>query len=204
MYERIASEVALDDGTSVLDVGLTPDTSLADSNFFEQHHRSPHQIVGVSPEPIAGLRPLFPEVTLVQASGTRLPIRAGAFDVCVSFAVIEHVGDRTRQHELMHEMLRVSDVAVITTPNRWFPIELHTFLPFVHWLPRPAHRWVLRRIGLGFWSEESNLHLLSRSELEALIPPGYVSTFLPFRLFGLTSNLVAVVRADRGGLRPAS
>jgi hypothetical protein len=23
----------------------------------------------------------------------------------------------------------------VTTPNRWFPLEVHTLLPFVHWLP---------------------------------------------------------------------
>jgi hypothetical protein len=27
----------------------------------------------------------------------------------------------------------------VTTPNRWFPLEVHTLLPLVHWLP-PAAR----------------------------------------------------------------
>ena len=26
----------------------------------------------------------------------------------------------------------------VTTPNRWFPLEVHTLLPFVHWLPGRA------------------------------------------------------------------
>jgi hypothetical protein len=26
----------------------------------------------------------------------------------------------------------------VTTPNRWFPLEVHTLLPFVHWLPAEA------------------------------------------------------------------
>ena len=35
----------------------------------------------------------------------------------------------------------------ITTPNRRFPVEVHTRLPFVHWLPdRTAHR-VYRAVG---------------------------------------------------------
>ncbi len=27
----------------------------------------------------------------------------------------------------------------VTTPNRWFPIEFHTVLPLVHWLPKRQH-----------------------------------------------------------------
>ena len=35
----------------------------------------------------------------------------------------------------MSEALRVAPRAFVTTPNRWFPIEVHTRLPLVHWLP---------------------------------------------------------------------
>ena len=45
--------------------------------------------------------------------------------------------------------LPASRAALFTTPNRWFPVELHTFLPVVHWLPKPAFRRVLRTLGYG-------------------------------------------------------
>jgi len=39
------------------------------------------------------------------------------------------------------EALRVAPRVFVTTPNRWFPIELHTRAPLVHWLPdAAAHR----------------------------------------------------------------
>ncbi len=64
-----------------------------------------------------------------------------SFDVVFSNAVIEHVGDRERQEALVREALRVGRRVFVTTPNRWFPIEVHTRLPFVHWLPDElAHR----------------------------------------------------------------
>ena len=194
MYTCIAAEISLDANTTVLDVGLTPDTSLPDSNFFERNHPHGECIVGLSPEPIATLANVFPNVRLVQASGTELPLRSGAVDVAVSFAVIEHVGTRERQRQLVSEMLRVADAAVITTPNRWFPVELHTFLPLLHWLPRPAHRTVLRRLGKTFWAQEANLHLISRTELADLVPADCHGTLLPFRLLGMRSNLVMVIR----------
>jgi hypothetical protein len=50
----------------------------------------------------------------------------------------------------------------VTTPNRWFPLEVHTLLPFVHWLP-PGPR---RRL-LPF---DEVLDPLSRKELAALFP----------------------------------
>ncbi len=199
MYACIASEIALDASTTVLDVGLTPDTSLPDSNFFERHHPHGERIIGLSPEPIATLARVFPTVKLVQASGTELPVRSGAVDVAVSFAVIEHVGTRDRQRQLVSEMLRVADAAVITTPNRWFPVELHTFLPLLHWLPRSAHRTVLRRLGMTFWAQEANLHLLSRTELADLVPADCRGTLLPFRLLGMRSNLVMVIRRKSAG-----
>jgi hypothetical protein len=36
----------------------------------------------------------------------------------------------------VHELCRVSQRVFVTTPNRWFPLEVHTLLPVVHWLPR--------------------------------------------------------------------
>ena len=49
--------------------------------------------------------------------------------------MIEHVGGRDRQRQLVSEAIRVGRRVFITTPNRRFPIEVHTRLPLVHWLP---------------------------------------------------------------------
>ena len=55
-----------------------------------------------------------------------------------SNAVIEHVGGRAEQRRFVDESLRVAPRAFVTTPNRWFPVEVHTRLPLVHWLPDAA------------------------------------------------------------------
>ena len=58
---------------------------------------------------------------------------------------------------------------VIITPNRFHPIDFHTQIPFIHWLPKNIHRKILSLIGLKFYSKEENLNLLSQTDLKNLL-----------------------------------
>jgi SAM-dependent methyltransferase len=69
----------------------------------------------------------------VRADGRRLPFADNSFDVVFSNAVIEHVGSFEDQLRFVNEHKRVGRHWVITTPNRWFPIESHTNVLFRHW-----------------------------------------------------------------------
>ena len=71
----------------------------------------------------------------------------------------------------------------LTTPNRWFPIEVHTRLPLVHWLPNAgsAPRLRPRRQAAG----RSENRLLGRGDLRALFPG-------PVRIVNLGLTLVAI------------
>ena len=62
----------------------------------------------------------------VVADGRGLPFVDDAFDLVVSNAVIEHVGDEPDQQAFVAEHVRVGRHWAMTTPNRWFPIEAHT------------------------------------------------------------------------------
>ena len=73
-----------------------------------------------------------------------MPFADGEFDIVFSNAVIEHVGGREQQRRFVEESLRVARRAFVTTPNRWFPVEVHTRLPLVHWLPGPGRAPRLR------------------------------------------------------------
>jgi len=135
--------------TTVVDVGVDEvgfgegggQLGCATHNFFEALYPWPSQITAVGVGEGAGFRGANPAIAYVQADGTALPFDDGAFDVYFSNAVIEHVGDAERQRAFVTEALRVSRRVFLTTPNRWFPIEVHTRLPLVHWLPDgAAHR----------------------------------------------------------------
>lgn len=175
----------------VLDVGVTPDISQEDSNFFERWYPYTAQITATSIEDASLLEKQFPGLVFVHSDGRRLPFDDNEFDIAFSSAVIEHAGTRDEQRQFLSELLRVSKRFFITTPNRWFPLELHTFLPFAHWLPQQQHQRLLRRIGQEQWASTDTLNLLDESSLRSLFPPEVAPECSAVRTFGLRSNLVA-------------
>jgi hypothetical protein len=75
------------------------------------------------------------------ADGRDMPFPDGYVDFSLSNAIIEHVGDEADQRRFVAEQGRVARCWVITTPNRWFPIESHTSAVLRHWSPA----WRARR-----------------------------------------------------------
>jgi SAM-dependent methyltransferase len=191
MFDEFVARVGLRPDDRVVDIGVTPDTSLRDSNAFVKFFPRKDHLTVTTVEDASNLEQVFPGVHFVQTEGVALPFGDGEFDVAHSSAVLEHVGDRDRQRAFVHEVCRVSHRFFLSTPNRWFPLELHTFLPVVHWLPQPTHQAVLRSCGLGFWAETDNLNLLGAHDLLALFPPSATVHLHRHRLLGWTSNLVA-------------
>ncbi len=191
MFAVFRSLVPFDADTTVVDVGVTPDEDLADSNLFEARYPYPRRVTATSVEDASLLEARYPGMRFVRTEGDTLPFPDRHFDVAVSWAVLEHVGDRDRQRRFVAELTRVSRRFFLTTPNRWFPLELHTFLPLLHWLPRATHQRALRALGKDFWASTDNLNLLSADELQALFPPGVEVTVARHRTLGLTSNLLA-------------
>ncbi len=161
--------------TTVLDVGVD-EVSLGDPggesgctthNYLEDVYRWPERITALGLHDGTRFRERFPRIAYVQGDGCALPFSDGAFDIVHSNAVIEHVGGRDRQAAFVREALRVGRRVFLTTPNRWFPIEVHTRLPLVHWLPAPlaARAYDLARVS---WAKENRL--LGPAELRGLFP----------------------------------
>ncbi len=155
----------------VIDVGVT-DSGFAEGrdvasthNFFEALYPWPAQITAVSTQYLDRFQAAFPAVHCVRADGRDLPFNDDEFDIGFSNAVVEHVIGRDEQRRFVHELCRVSKRVFVTTPNRRFPIEVHTLLPVVHWLPRlpreRVYRALRRDAGLG-------VELLTARSLRAL------------------------------------
>jgi SAM-dependent methyltransferase len=174
--------------TTVLDVGADElgfgeADGCGTMNFFEELYPWPERITALGLHDGSGFRERYPRIPYVQGDACALPFADGAFDVVFSNAVIEHVGGRRRQRELVSEALRVGRSVFLTTPNRRFPVEVHTRLPLVHWLPDAMSHPIYRALGKGFATE---LDLLTASSLRSLFP-GRV------RIVSLGLTLVAVV-----------
>jgi ubiquinone/menaquinone biosynthesis C-methylase UbiE len=195
MFERFMAEVAPAPSETVLDIGVTSDQTYVFSNYFEAMYPWKDRITATGLDDARFLETQHPGVKFRFADVLDLPFSDKNFDIVHAAAVIEHVGSYERQARMVAECLRVARRAVyLTTPNRWFPIEFHTQLPLVHWLPTPISRAVMRNTGYGFFANEENLNLMSRSRLARIMAahPAWRFHFVPTRLFGWTSNLVLI------------
>ena len=82
---------------------------------------------------------------------------------------------------------------IISTPNRFYPIDFHTKLPLIHWLPKPLHRKILNFLGLYFYEKEENLNLLGKSDLKNLLNFKNISYEIAFiKLFFFKSNFIII------------
>lgn len=103
------------------------------------------------------------------ADARDMPFEDDYVDFALANAIIEHVGQESEQRKMVEEMTRVARTWVITTPNKWFPIESHTSAVFLHWLPS----WRRRH-------EEDFTRLLSRRQFRELLPPGATLSGAPW------------------------
>lgn len=204
MFEVYCKHFPPAEKEAVLDVGVTCDQTYVASNYFEAWYPHKHRVTAVGMDDARFLETLYPGMTFVQADGRKLPFDDGSFDIVHSSAVIEHVGSDEEQRLFVTELLRVARRGVfITTPNRWYPIEFHTILPLIHWLPKPVFRKLVTMVRGEFFAREENLNLLGPTDLLGCVPSQYRhnTRLLRHHLLGWPSNLMLVVRKGDEGRR---
>ena len=199
MFGRFLETLSPAPDMDILDVGVTDDRLHDHSNYFEAWYPHKSHITASGLEDASFLEERYPGVRFVQADARKLPFADNSYDFVHSSAVIEHVGSHRNQATFLGELWRVARRGIfVTTPNRWFPIEFHTVLPLVHYLPPAIFRAVLRGIGRDFFSDEANLNLMSRSALADAAQSGGIANFRieSVMLLGWASNLLLIARKD--------
>ena len=192
MFDRFMTIMRPGRECTILDLGVTEDTVHAESNYFEQWYPYKDRIVCAGVEDASHLQRHYPGVVFHPiVAHEALPFADAQFDIVFSNAVVEHAGSRRQQRFFVDEALRVAKRFFITTPNRWFPVEMHTALPLLHYLPAPIHRRLLSAMGMEYWASEANLNLLDAASLRALFAKEHDVTIAAARLGGLASNLIA-------------
>jgi ubiquinone/menaquinone biosynthesis C-methylase UbiE len=181
---------------SLLDVGGGSGALL---DQFDQLYRcfDEVQVVNLRTQTFSKLSSLH--IRFVQADGCALPYPDQTFDWVFSNAVIEHVGTRHRQSQFASEIRRVARKGYfIATPNRHFPIDPHTLLPFYQYLP-PNWQRLACNLSLAYTREYEPLHLLSVNALRRLFPGAQVRT-CGFTLY--PNNLIAFYKKSWPGEIP--
>lgn len=184
-------------GSTVLDVGVSSgiDYVYSSANFFLSHYRfDPSTYTGLGIDDMTDVAARFPAHRFVQYDGRIFPFKDGEFDWIHSNAVIEHVGNEAAQRLFLSEMLRVAKNVYFTTPNRYFPIEIHSSQVLRHWNRERFSRWAERNEMP--WLTADQLRLLSYRDIVDLLKQSGARDYRIFRnrFLGLTMTLSVVAR----------
>ncbi len=182
---------------SVLDVGGRPFMWDLLKEFYDV---APKQLVILN-TPSEHLLPESENYTVKIADGCNLPYENDSFDLVFSNSVIEHVGKKEEMTQFSRECDRVGKNIYIQTPNRWFPVDAHLGVAFIHWLPRPLYKKLcflsLRYpFTINNPSEKKNFdlefettRLLTRGQLKRLFPDNRI---LPEKFLFFVKSFVVV------------
>jgi hypothetical protein len=182
----------------ILDIGTSP-VDNEYQNYLIHKYPYKRKITCVSNVKLNKIKERYPEIKTLQCDGREIPLKNNSFDIVISNATIEHVGNKRNQTKFIKEAVRLSKKLVfISTPNRYFPIDFHTLIPLIHWFPKKIHRFILKKIGLDFFSKESNLNLLSDNELKNICENLKIENYTinKIRILGFCTNLVLSINKN--------
>lgn len=191
---------------TILDVGVADKEYSESDNYLEKHYPHPEKIVAVAHTSVDRFPLRYPQVRVVIADGRALPFADDEFDVAYSNAVIEHVGSYEDQLAFLRELHRVARRGFLTTPNRRFPIEVHTRIPLLHvLLPKTWFHRFLICVGKG-WAAGDYMNLLSERDLRRLLRETAITDFriTRNRFLGMTMTFSVTWsgRANLAATRP--
>lgn len=183
-------------GQTILDVGVSPERKKGPPtrNYFLKNYRfDPATYTGLGVQDLQGMDDLFPGMRFVQYRGGRFPFADDEFDWVFSNAVIEHVGDGEAQLMFVNEMLRIARHVFFTTPNKFFPVESHTNVFFLHWHNATFYRW---HKGRKPWVTKERLYLFSYRRLRDLLEASDAAEYRVFRnrMLGIPMTFTVVCR----------
>lgn len=138
----------------------------------------------------------------------QLPFDDGFFDIVYCSSVIEHVtvskkqvwllysGKEFKNKSLMrqkvfaNEIRRLGTQYFVQTPYKHFPIESHSWLPFIAWLPRRMLLPLLKITNI-FWVKKTtpDWYLLNQKEMSSLF---HDANIISEKSFGLTKSLIVI------------
>ena len=177
-----------------LDIGTTEDINNESSNTIIKNLRKVNIFKSISNQDI---KSSFFEKKLKKSITddlSKIELDEFSSDIVLSNATIEHVGSEQNQRKMLDNIIKLSKkVFVISTPNRYYPIDFHTKIPFLHWLPKKYHRKILKIIGLSFYAREENLNLLCKKDLILFMKKyDFNYKILNLKLFNINSNLILI------------
>lgn len=121
------------------------------------------------------------------------------YDIVIFCDVLEHIKEQENALSVVVRCLKPGGVFILTTNNKWWPIEGHTNLPFTSYLPKKlADKYVAT---MGWGKNFDGHYLLSYSQLVALLDKQPISykfkpPYKPHRLlYKIGTKIVSAIPA---------
>ncbi|MCP3849615.1 MAG: class I SAM-dependent methyltransferase [Gammaproteobacteria bacterium] len=147
-------------------------------------------------------------VPVLISESEQLPFDDGFFDIVYCSSVIEHVTvpkeqvwslysgkefqvkSFKRQKVFASEIRRLGKQYFVQTPYKHFPVESHSWLPFIAWLPRRLLIPILK-ITNTFWVKKTSpdWYLLNRNEMNGLFQDANI---VSEKSLSLTKSIMAI------------
>lgn len=194
-WNIFTNTIPFDQNAKLLDVGFNDIEHSSVDNYIEKKYPYQQNITALGMSGKDNFIKKYPLVNVVLYDGTTFPFEQNKFDICWSNAVIEHVGDFQAQLFFIKEMCRVSKFVFFTTPNKYFPIEVHTRTLLLHIISNKLFENYLIFIGKK-WATGNYMNLLSKKKIVELMNAADIKNFeiKRNRLFGFTLDFVVIVK----------
>jgi len=126
----------------------------------------------------------------IKAVGEFLPFKVGSFHLIISQMVLEHVFNVKKYLEEIYFVLKEKGIVYLALPNRLYPIEPHTNIPFITYLPH----WLFQKIVNIKIRKDFALNYLNYKILKVISKIGFkqVRDLVPFFLQNSTEFYPAV------------
>lgn len=192
-WKMFTKQFPFNNNTTLLDVGFNNIEYSEIDNYLEKVYPYPEKITALGVEAAELFKKNYPKVNAVIYDGDYFPFPDQSFDIVWSNAVLEHVGNRNKQILFLKEIKRVGKTAFITTPNKYFPVEIHTRTAFLHFLPQKLFYKYLNLIGKR-WATGDYMNLLSKHMIVKLLEEAGIKhyTIKKNRLFFFILDFVII------------
>ncbi len=151
-YESLWKKVTKkNSGKNYLDIGAG---GLVNSVTFGKNFAKTYALdTSFSNDDISKAQSVLPSIQTAVGDAHKLPYADQMFDVVTMISVIEHLKIPEKALREAMRVLRINGELVVQIQNKYFPVETHTGLVFVYYLPGFFRKWLLRKLGYGFYFE---------------------------------------------------
>ena len=201
MIGLIKKNIKISQIKDLLDIGTTEDSSAGSSNIFCKMLNTITIHKSISNQKIKNKRFKYCLKKSITSKFSKEIINIFKSDLVVSSATIEHVGSLKNQITKVSNMISLSkEYIVISTPNRFYPVELHTKLPLIHWLPKTFFRKILLFLNMKYFADEKNMNLLSKRDLKKIL--NIFSQKIDYKIYniyflGFVSNFLVICKIKK-------